>query len=113
MSSTLQNLRNNCRGPVIDGVELSDQPLRYFQTSNFNKVPLIIGTNLNEASSLLCPLNIDTPAKFQQVVSQIFGNHSGETLAIYNLTNYPSPQQAANDIGSDYEFKCPTRSTAR
>lgn len=41
-------------GPAIDGVVLTELPLKSLQAGTFNKVPTIFGTNKNEGVSLRC-----------------------------------------------------------
>lgn len=44
-----------CRAPVVDGYVMDMFPLKKLATGNFNKVPILLGTNLNEDSLFLCP----------------------------------------------------------
>ena len=45
-----------CRQVTIDGVELTGQPISYVQNGTWNKVPIVLGSNLNEYSFFLCRL---------------------------------------------------------
>ena len=40
--------------PVVDGYEMSEMPEVLLENGDFNQVPLLIGTNLNEASYWEC-----------------------------------------------------------
>ena len=39
---------------MIDNTELEQQPIQYLRSGHFNRVPVVLGTNLNEMSLFLC-----------------------------------------------------------
>lgn len=97
--------------PVIDGYELNQQPIQYLKDGHFNKVPLLIGTNLNEDSLFLCPTYANiTKDSYIKLVLQYFGTDIGnKLLQLYPVENYPLPVNALTDMFSDKIFICPSK----
>lgn len=111
-------------GPVIDGVSegLLDRPSRLIAAGNFNRVPLIIGTNLNEGSIFVpfvsdivpgarFPLN---DAHFQLVMLHFFNTSAAAAVSnFYPLQNYKNNDERTAFILRDYLFLCGSRKVAR
>jgi para-nitrobenzyl esterase len=81
--------------PVVDGVIFHDYPKRVFESGNFNKVPLIIGSNADEMS-LSAPQTVlpamvtalikkSVPAQFQAKALELYppGTTSSEARKSY------------------------------
>jgi len=78
----------------------------------FNPVPIVIGTNLNETTTIF-PL---APNATLDEVNQIFGVLLGPTLTSLLPYYYDSslpPYVYFNQISTDANFLCPTRAFAR
>ncbi|MBV9750432.1 MAG: carboxylesterase family protein [Acetobacteraceae bacterium] len=111
-----QNTRERPLGfvaPVIDGVVLK-QPLREaFRAGAFNRMPVVIGSNHDEATLLTAVLyNLTqgpvTVEQYPQLLAERFGAHNGELVAsAYPLARYPTPSQALAAAYTDAFFACP------
>lgn len=88
-------------GPVVDGYELVKTPDEYLGNGSFSRVPILVGTNLNEYSYFLCgssTINITREAATEVLIS-IFGKHTAdEAIRLYAWDEYSSPIQLV--IGS-------------
>lgn len=83
-------------GPVIDGYELVKPPQEYLGNGTFSRVPVLLGTNLNEYSYFLCgrqAINISREGATEFLVG-IFGKHrADEAIRLYDFEKYSSPVQ--------------------
>jgi para-nitrobenzyl esterase len=85
-----------------------------FATGDFNRVPIINGTNHDEwrlfvALSALAG-NPVTAANYQSMISSTLGVPAAVAAVIaaqYPLTAYPSPSVALGAVGTDAIFACP------
>jgi len=79
-------------------------------------VPLLIGSNSAENSSAPDPNNPLTAAGYEARIRAYFDvigpGISDQVLALYPVTNYPTPWDALIDMGSDYDVTCETRTFA-
>jgi len=101
--------------PVIDGFELTSQPLAAIEAGSWNEVPLVLGTNRNENSLWICPQfgNVSS-VEYDYLVLRTFGLTIGaQVLDMYPAANYDAPVDAAIEVWSDYTFICPSRRAAR
>lgn len=97
---------------TLDGYVFEQSPFEAFQSGNFNKVPLIVGSNANEIS-IVAPSSI-TPLIFNQFIREIVP--STFQSSVRDL--YPpgtSNQQARNsyiNFFTDLQFTAPARRVA-
>ncbi|NJK83282.1 MAG: carboxylesterase family protein, partial [Saprospiraceae bacterium] len=97
---------------TLDGYVFEQDPFEAFQSGNFNKVPLVIGSNAQEVS-IVAP-TIVTPLAFNQFVQEIVpSNFQSSIQALYpaGTTN----QQAKNayiNFFTDFQFTAPARRMA-
>jgi para-nitrobenzyl esterase len=102
-------------GPIVGDVELPQLPSAAIKAGTFTKVPLLLGTNLNEGQ-LFTALYFGTlgATDAQGIVTWMFGAaNASAILAQYPAANYPSPKEQVADIFTDGAFTCPTRRLAR
>jgi len=100
--------------PVIDGVELPDEPTALLQRGAFNHVPLLIGTNRDEGTLFeKLATVISTPADYDGEVTAEFGPKAPTVEAKYSLSAFPTPGDAASAVFTDHVFTCDTRRVAR
>ncbi len=101
-------------GPVIDGQVLTQAPLDAFAAGAFNQVPLILGTNTDEAS-LIVPPTGTTPATWAASLDASFNAPLLATaLALYPPGATNAEARAARvAFTSDAQFICPARTIAR
>lgn len=99
--------------PVLDGVVFTDFPMTKVQSGDYNKVPVIIGSNADEMS-VSAPVVV-TPAMLNLLVQTLIPvQYRSQVLALYppGETN----EQARNSyigILTDSQFSLPVRRTAQ
>jgi para-nitrobenzyl esterase len=102
--------------PSVDPGVLG-RPLSVFADGRQNKVPVVIGTNADELSSLLesylaKPLTSD--AEYKATLELQYGTVVGDlAYAQYPSARYANPTQAYIQVRSDSDFTCPARAIAR
>jgi len=100
--------------PNINSEVLPETLGAAFATGNFNRVPIINGTNRDEwrlfvALSELAG-NPVTAANYQSMISSTLGVPAAVAAVIaarYPLTAFPSPSIALGAVGTDAIFACP------
>jgi para-nitrobenzyl esterase len=81
-------------------------PERAIRTGRWNKVPLIIGSTLDEAK-LFEIANPDlTSGQYVATVRAEWGHHAGAVLARYPLRRYPAPFYALAAVDTDSQTAC-------
>ena len=103
--------------PVVDGEELPILPIAGVAQGKFNRVPLFVGTVLNESLTFVYNMNIVLPSSIVNfVIDYLFGKANGARVKeLYG----PIPPGEVDDarhylseIITDYMFLCPTRYVA-
>ena len=112
--------------PFVDGTLLTQTPAQAFADGQFNRVPLIHGTNHDEWRSFVegeydfgvGPL---TDVEYPAAVAALFGDSVNDPFVQflveteYPLSNYPPPPGvvsaplALGALGTDWAFACPAR----
>jgi para-nitrobenzyl esterase len=102
--------------PNVDGVILPQQVETAISSGEFNHVPVMEGTNLNEdtifvlaqisATGKAIPI---TAAQYQAIVQGMFGSNAAQVLAHYPVTSTVSPDQALANLVTDARFSCPAQ----
>ncbi len=98
--------------PAVDGTILPQSPGTAFATGQFNRVPVIDGSNHDEYR-LFTAIDFDlaggplTAAAYPAVVTAAVGAAAAPSvLAEYPLSNYSSPDLAYAALGTDLVFSC-------
>src|SRR5271169_285671 len=85
-----------------------------FATGNFNRVPIINGTNRDEWRLFVALSELEgnpvTAANYQTMISSTLGVPAAAAAVIaakYPLTAFPSPSVALGAVGTDAIFACP------
>jgi para-nitrobenzyl esterase len=85
-----------------------------FATGNFNRVPIINGTNHDEWRLFVALSELEgnpvTAANYQSMIASTLGVPAAAAAIIaakYPLTAYPSPSVALGAVGTDAIFACP------
>lgn len=95
--------------PVIDGKLLHESTTEAFAGGRFNKVPTIVGSNRNEATSAAksfasAPL---TSGNWAAVAASLVKVASAIDIAAnYDISSYSVPTRAFTDAYGDYRFFC-------
>jgi para-nitrobenzyl esterase len=101
--------------PIIDGLELRDQPRFLFEQGEFAYVPTIIGVVRDEGWGNFVrrtfPAGV-TLAEYEQWVATEFGNDAASVLALYPAANFASPEEALARVLGDGQFTCEARRLA-
>lgn len=99
--------------PVLDNVVFNDYPIQVFQSGNFNKVPLIIGSN-SEEMSLSSPQTV-FPAMVTALINSIIPPaFQPQALSLYPPgSNNTEAKESYIGILSDAQFTSPVRRTAQ
>ena len=98
--------------PSLDGTVLTSSPDAAFQSGQFNRVPVMAGSNHDEGrlfTALLFDLRGGplTAEQYPQFVALAYGAAAAPSiLAEYPLTNYPSPDLAFAALLGDSSLSC-------
>ncbi len=100
--------------PNINSEVLPESLGTAFATGNFNRVPIINGTNRDEWRLFVALSELEgnpvTAANYQSMISSTLGVPSAAAAAIaaeYPLSAFPSPSVALGAVGTDAIFACP------
>jgi len=101
--------------PIVDGLEIPDQPRDLYRRGRFVRVPLIVGVNRDEGWTFVdrsFPGSFDT-AHYESTVRGEFGADAPAVLSLYPASAFPSPKDALSQLTGDAEFACEARRVAR
>jgi para-nitrobenzyl esterase len=103
---------------VVDGYVLPAQPIARFESGAHNHVPLLIGTNADEYTTLFGAYffleAIATADDYGAFLRRHFGAEPAARIeARYPLSAYASPRAAAIAVFGDQRMTCPARRVAR
>jgi para-nitrobenzyl esterase len=103
-------------GPVVDGLEIPDQPRTLYENGSFNHVPVILGATRDEGWTYVdrsFPAGL-TAAVYAATVETEFGTADAPAiLAMYPVANFRSPKDALVQMTGDVEAVCEARRIAR
>lgn len=101
--------------PVVDGLDLPDRPGELLAAGSFEKVPVLLGSNADEASLFfaLAATTVADDAAFLALAEQLVPGNGAEVVAHYPSSEYGSAQAAAEAAVGDAAFVCATRRQAR
>jgi para-nitrobenzyl esterase len=102
-------------GPIVDGVEIPDQPRVLYERGAFHRVPIIVGASRDEGWTFVdrsFPNGL-TAAQFQAGVEMEFGAYAPAILSRYRLEDFVSPKDALAQITGDVEYICEAVRVAR
>lgn len=100
-------------GPLVDGFVLPQAPGRAIAAGNAAAVPLLIGVNDDENTTLTpATLLPATAAGYEAAIRARFPAIAAAVLQRYPVAQYPTPQRAYQDLLDDLLFACPARRAA-
>jgi len=103
-------------GPVVDGLDIPDQPRTLYENGAFNQVPTIIGATRDEGwiyADRSFPAGLTTD-QYETAVEAEFGAADAPAiLAKYPATDFASPKLALSRLIGDVEAVCEARRVAR
>lgn len=109
-------------GPTIDGVSLLGRPIDLIEAGHWARVPLIIGTNLNEGSIFITMIKQVLPSvhiplqpnDFPTVLAHFFNESTIPSIIdFYPAQAYPSTDNRAATMLRDFFFFCASRRVAQ
>jgi para-nitrobenzyl esterase len=101
--------------PVVDGVEIPDQPRDLYRRGQFSRVPMIIGVNGDEGWTFVdrsFPSGL-TGLQYESVIRDEFGMDASAVLNLYPASTFATPKDALARVTADVEFVCEARRIAR
>jgi para-nitrobenzyl esterase len=98
-------------GLIEDGSVLPRSPARAFPSGQFNKVPVISGTNLDEASLFVVFVEkrfgtAPDAAQYRAILKSFYAGDAAKVMAEYPLARYASPAMALSAAATASMFDC-------
>jgi para-nitrobenzyl esterase len=101
-------------GHAEDGYALPTAPGNALAMGQGAPVPLIVGVNADEMTTLLGPAQQPaTDAAYQALVRQVAPLIANQVLELYPAASYATPTLAYADLVDDIAFACPARAFSR
>jgi para-nitrobenzyl esterase len=94
--------------PVVDGLEIPDQPRLQYERGAFNRVPILLGATKDDGWVFVersFPGEV-TEAQYESTLETEFGPYAQEFLTQYPLLLFPTPKDALSQIATDVEYVC-------
>lgn len=101
--------------PVVDGLEIPDQPRDMLRRGEFSRMPVILGVTGDEGWTFVdrsFPSGLDA-LQYDRAVRTEFGMDAEAVLRLYPANAFPTPKDALARLTGDVEFACETRRVAR
>ena len=101
--------------PVVDGIEIPDQPRVLYEQGAFSHVPILLGATRDEGWTFVqrsFPAGMTT-GQYGAAIETEFGIDAPAILARYPLGDFASPRDALARIVGDVEYVCEARRVAR
>jgi para-nitrobenzyl esterase len=102
--------------PIVDGLEIPDQPRYLFESGGFNRVPTIVGTNRDEGWGSFVTRSFPAgpdPMQYETWVVDEFGPDAAPMLTMYPPPSAPSAAEQMARLVGDVQFVCEARRLAR
>ena len=101
--------------PVVDGVEVPDQPRELYRRGLFTRIPVMLGTVGDEGWAYVdrnFPTGLDA-LQYERAVRTEFGMDAEAVLRTYPAGAFASPKEALARLTADVEVVCEARRLAR
>ena len=101
--------------PVVDGVEVPDQPRELYRRGLFSRIPVIVGAMGDEGWNYVdrsFPSGLDA-LQYERALRTEFGMDADAILRIYPATAFANPKEALARVTADAEVVCEARRLAR
>lgn len=99
--------------PNVDGVTLPDDPYDRLARGERPPVPVMIGSNADEADVFTLGIFIWNAAMLRDAVVQVVGEERADPLlALYSIDDFENHKALFNAIGTDLLISCPVWSAA-
>ena len=100
----------NTSRPIVDGTFLPRQPDEVFKAGGQMVIPILVGSNANEAT--VYPV-ARKPDAFRSDATKMFGERAGELLALYPASNDAEAATSSYNLFRDRIFAGPVRAWAK
>ncbi len=101
-------------GPTIDGVVVQANPYDALANELVGNIPIIVGSNQDEANNLFGGANIPDDAAYRSFLAATFPDPVDDQLyALYPTADYSSAKNAFLTLLSDLVFNCVAEELAR
>ena len=103
-------------GPVVDGLEIPDQPRALYASGAFNRKPVMIGATGDEGWTIVdraFPALLSPEVYRAEVEAEFGSSDTPAILARYPVGGFLSPKQALSTLAGDVEAVCEARRVAR
>jgi para-nitrobenzyl esterase len=101
--------------PIVDGVDIPEQPRALYEGGAFSRVPVLLGANRDEGWTFVhrsFPAGASVEQYSNALLSE-FGSDAAAVLEAYPAGDFASPKDALAAIAGDAEYVCEARRTAR
>jgi para-nitrobenzyl esterase len=98
--------------PNVDGVLLLEDPFERIARGDGPDVPVMIGSNADEAYLFTLTRLILTVAAYENAVTDLLGDLAAGVLAAYPAADFARPKAAYDALVTDVGFVCPALSFA-
>lgn len=88
----------------VDGYLLPDLPLQVIKSGEFNRVPVLVGSNKDEGNLMLILMPgapVATRSLVTRTLRQALGPRADEILALYSFADYPRPISLVGAVFAD------------
>ncbi|MDO9323639.1 MAG: carboxylesterase family protein, partial [Methanoregula sp.] len=102
-ASPFQMVNSRHFEPTIDGWLIPDSPDTLFRLHRQNSIPLIIGNNADDGTTLAADANMTVP-EYQTFIQKRFGKEAGAVLLKYPANSTAEVQIQLEKIMTDYDF---------
>jgi para-nitrobenzyl esterase len=102
--------------PNVDNWVVTQQPFQAIAAGNFQRVPVIDGSNHDEYRLFVSENDLInalaghpggyTTAEYDAIVEGVAGSFTPQVLAQYPVSAYPSPNYAVSAVATDSTFSC-------
>lgn len=99
--------------PIRDGWLLSEDERTAFAAGHIHPMPLIVGSNVDEGTTLTRSWPVDSVAAWRQQVDSNFGEAAAEAAALYAAASDADARGAVAAMFADTQFQFGTRLLAR
>lgn len=96
--------------PVIDGYVIADDQYKLYEQGQYNDVPVLIGTNSDEGSMFVQPVDNET---YIESIKNGFGPFAGRALKLYPAGDQSVTTKSMANIFREVSFAWPTWAWAR
>jgi para-nitrobenzyl esterase len=98
--------------PTIDGWLIKEAPEKIFRQGKQNPVPLIIGSNADEGTTIATNVNISV-AEYEKFIRDNFGENASLVLARYPASSEEEVQHQMERLVTDFDFASTAKFVAR